>query len=97
MSETRLIKLYVCPTEGCASYYGSASMADLATADIVKGSLQHKTWEKPGEVLGQRDECPDCKARGVGVVKRQLLTLRIVVEAEDGGGLRYLGASAVTV
>lgn len=55
------MNIYIGPE--CGAYYGSSSMPNLATSEN-----RHPTTN---EVIGTRDECPDCKARGK-VVRREL-------------------------
>lgn len=80
-----VIRVYVCPTEGCGNYYGSSSMGHLeAEANIgTTGS------DSPGEVVSYRNECPACGA------PRKLRYARLVPEDEVTAAERVARKAAV--
>lgn len=56
------IRVYVCPTEGCGSYYGSSGMGELD--EKIVGQYGQNFERRPVEMHHSRAQCPECRARG---------------------------------
>jgi hypothetical protein len=49
-----ILEIWVCPTEGCGNYYGSAHAGDLDTL---------WNFDAKGQKTFHRSRCPDCWRR----------------------------------
>jgi hypothetical protein len=95
--ESKQVSFYLCPTVGCDNYYGAASMGDLAKAENIESAMRHNEHSRPASdpvVMSHRADCPSCRANGLGVVKRRLVTMRILWEPTEDDFL-FIGASRV--
>jgi hypothetical protein len=71
-----LIKVWVCPTEGCGSYYASSSQEHLdLSKELRQGRVEDRDRSGARLVKGVRADCPNCKA------ERIPLTLDVVIPA----------------
>lgn len=64
-----IVTVYVCPTDGCGDYYGSAMMGDMETVQMDKHS-------KP---TFPRKRCPQCWTLRKAEVMRVPMTFAIDV------------------
>jgi hypothetical protein len=67
-----IIELYVCPTSGCGSYYGTDGMPDLTVKNQHTHGINFEVI--PQDQWHSRAECPSCRARGERV-ERQLVRI----------------------
>lgn len=77
------VRLWVCPDPRCGSYSGQSSShdRDLTAVPNLESDLSHTQETKAGtpKVVGNRGECPACKARGV---RRQRVPLAFVITVD---------------
>lgn len=72
-----LIKVFVCPTEGCGNYYASSSQVDRMNTVVGQKDINFAPRSPGDPNIAKRSECPDCRTRGNRVE-------RIAVEVETG-------------
>lgn len=75
----KTIEVYVCPTEGCGDYYGTAGMPDLHTRFTGPKSEDQPVLEitSGSPYRHTRAECPSCRARGRRVER---VRMRVAVD-----------------
>jgi hypothetical protein len=80
IANAKTVQVYVCPTPGCTSYYGSPTMGDLGKAftgpNIVEKPNHQKMTGSP--YRHTRAACPDCRAHGKEV-ERVLMKISVIV------------------
>lgn len=69
-----LVKIFVCPTDGCGNYFASSSQE--TRMQTVVGQKGVNFEPRPASMHHKRQECPDCRSRGKRV-ERVEMTLNV--------------------
>lgn len=83
-TQTKRVRLYVCPTPGCPDYYGSTTMAILEEEWTgVKIEDRHQTGisvyaDAPKGMRHPRAECPTCRKAGKHVMRLPVEAIVVV-------------------
>lgn len=76
------IIVYVCPTSGCGNHYASPRFRP-DQADISSPQERHSQNEGGGRLAGPaRQECPDCRTRGIKAVRVPYIVTAVVPLAD---------------
>lgn len=87
-----LIEVYVCPTPGCGSYYGTDGMPDLTVKNQHTHGINFEVI--PQDQWHSRAQCPKCRTLGKQVERVKIPIILPDTWPEDAAKAQYEPAPA---